>query len=109
MDIAGNLAPSARGELEITDVNLEYLRRGQLKVKTLARGTSWMDAGTADSLLQAANAICKVQSETGLLIGCIEEEAYKNGWITAQELRALGETVGKTLYGRHLQSFSQLY
>ena len=109
MDIARNLKPSARGELEITDVNLEYLRRGQLKVKTLARGTSWMDAGTADSLLQAANAICKVQSETGLLIGCIEEEAYKNGWITTQELRALGETVGKTLYGRHLQSFSQLY
>lgn len=68
-----------------------------------------MDAGTADSLLQAANAICKAQSETGLLIGCIEEEAYKNGWITSQELHALGEAVGKTLYGRHLQSFSELY
>ena len=109
MDIAAGLTPSARGELEITDVNLEYLRRGQLKVKTLAKGTKWMDAGTADSLLQAANAICETQSNTGLLIGCIEEEAYCNGWITSGQLYDLGAAVGKTLYGRHLQTFSKLY
>lgn len=109
MEIAANLAPSARGELEITDVNLEYLRRGQLKVKRLHKGTSWMDAGTADSLLQAANAICEIQTETGFLIGCIEEEAYRNGWITARELWDLGTAVEKTMYGRHLKSFSKLF
>lgn len=109
MDIAANLTPSARGELEITDVNLEYLRRKQLKVKTLAKGTNWMDAGTADSLLQAANEICKVQSDTGMLIGCIEEEAYKNDWITDTQLHELGAAVGKTTYGRHLQGYSKLF
>lgn len=109
MDIAANLTPSARGELEITDVNLAYLRQGLLKVKPLAKGTRWMDAGTADSLLQAANAICEEQSATGHLIGCIEEEAYRNGWITSQELYDLGTALGKTVYGQHLQSFSKLF
>ena len=109
MDIAAGLKPSARGELEITDVNLGYLAMGRLKVQTLHKDTQWMDAGTADSLLKAANAICEAQSETGLLIGCIEEEAYRNGWITSEELRALGEAIGKTIYGRHLVSYAKLY
>lgn len=109
MEIAANLTPSARGELEITDVNLAYLKRGRLKVKTLDKGTLWMDAGTADSLLKSANAISELQAESGFLIGCIEEEAYKNGWISREELRALGIALDKTIYGRHLISFSNLY
>lgn len=109
MDIAANLTPSARGELEITDVNLAYLKKGRLKVKTLDKGTLWMDAGTADSLLKSAIAISELQAESGFLIGCIEEEAYKNGWISREELCALGNALGKTIYGRHLISFSNLY
>lgn len=109
MEIAANLTPSARGELEITDVNLAYLRQGRLKVKTLDKETIWMDAGTADSLLASAAAISELQAQTGFLIGCIEEEAYKNGWISKEELSALGSALDKTIYGRHLISFSHLY
>lgn len=102
MDIAANLKPSARGELEITDVNLAYLKTGELHVVKLPQDTIWLDAGTTDSLLAAGQTIQKIQSETGLLIGCVEELAYEQGWITREQLQALGHELEKTFYGRHL-------
>lgn len=108
MEIAATLTPSARGELEITDVNLAYLRRQHLHVIPLDKKTQWMDAGTADSLLDAAQTIRRIQEDTGLLVGCIEELAYLEGWISAQQLDALGSELGNTFYGRHLQNFSRI-
>lgn len=102
VSIAKNLRPSARGELEITDVNLEYLRRGQLSVVPLERGFTWMDAGTADSLYKAAGIIRSIQSEAGELVGCIEEDAYSNGWISREQLHAMGEELKMTDYGKYL-------
>lgn len=108
MQIASGLTPSARGELEITDVNLAYLRQQQLHVIPLDKKTQWMDAGTADSLLDAAQTIRRIQQDTGLLVGCIEEQAYLEGWISAQELDQLGAELKSTFYGRHLQNFAKL-
>lgn len=108
MEIAANLTPSARGELEITDVNLGYLARKQLRVIPLCRQTQWMDAGTADSLLDAAQTVRQIQSHTGLQVGCIEELAYLEGWITAEALYAMGEAMKTTYYGRHLMAFCKL-
>ncbi|NLW65664.1 MAG: glucose-1-phosphate thymidylyltransferase RfbA [Clostridiales bacterium] len=102
VSIAKNLRPSARGELEITDVNLEYLRRGQLSVVPLERGFTWMDAGTADSLYKAAGIIRSIQSEAGELVGCIEEDAYSNGWISREQLHAMGEELKMTDYGKYI-------
>ena len=102
VSIARNLKPSARGELEITDVNLEYLRRGRLSVVPLERGFTWMDAGTADSLYKAAGIIRGIQSDAGKLVGCIEEDTYLNGWITRQQLYAMGEELKMTDYGKYL-------
>lgn len=102
VSIAKNLKPSARGELEITDVNLEYLRRGQLSVVPLERGFTWMDAGTADSLYKAAGIIRGMQNDAGKLIGCIEEDAYCHGWITRKQLNAMGEELKMTDYGKYL-------
>ena len=104
MSIARGLTPSARGELEITDVNLEYLRRGQLHVLPLERGATWMDAGTADSLLDAARTIKEIQDETGRFVGCLEELGLAEGWITREQVHRMGEELGMTLYGRYLQS-----
>lgn len=109
MEIAAGLKPSARGELEITDVNLGYLARKQLRVIPLSRQTQWMDAGTADSLLDAAQTIREIQTHTGSQVGCIEELAYQEGWITAETLYALGEAMKTTYYGRHLMAFSRLF
>lgn len=103
IDIAKNLTPSARGELEITDVNLEYLRREALNVIPLGRDFVWLDAGTADSLLAAAQAIRDVQKD-GPYVGCIEEEAWKEGWISASQLHAMGEEMSTTNYGKYLLS-----
>ncbi|MDO5549060.1 MAG: glucose-1-phosphate thymidylyltransferase RfbA [Eubacteriales bacterium] len=103
IDIAKNLKPSARGEYEITDVNLEYLRRGQLNVVPLERSFVWMDAGTADSLLQAANCIAEVQHRTGRYIACLEEIALQRGLMTQNEVHEAGERINQTLYGQYLQ------
>lgn len=101
LDIAAGLTPSARGELEITDVNLEYLRRGQLRVIPLENDYVWLDAGSADSLLTAAQTIRDLQ-QRGQYVGCIEEEAYRAGWIDGAQLRRLGQAMSMTGYGQHL-------
>ncbi len=101
ISIAKNLTPSARGELEITDVNLEYLRRGKLRVIPLEREFVWLDAGTADSLLDSARAVREVQ-KGGTYVGCIEETARNEGWITHEQLHALGEEMASTEYGKYL-------
>lgn len=103
LEIAKNLKPSARGELEITDVNLEYLRRGKLKVIPLNDQFVWLDAGTADSLLQAADRIREVQERTGRYVACPEEVACKKGLITVEQAHAIGDQLKQTLYGQYLQ------
>ena len=103
MEIAGNLKPSARGELEITDVNLEYLHRGQLQVVPLEKDFTWLDAGTADSLLDAGRTIKEIQDETGRYVGCLEELGLKEGWIDAEHVHAIGDELSMTLYGKYLQ------
>ena len=103
MEIAGNLKPSARGELEITDVNLEYLRRGDLKVIPLEKNFTWLDAGTADSLLEAGQTIKHIQDTTGRYVGCLEELGLYEGWITEEQVQAIGSELSMTLYGKYLQ------
>lgn len=103
MEIAGNLKPSARGELEITDVNLEYPRRGQLRVVPLERDFTWLDAGTADSLLIAGQTIKRIQDQTGRYVGCLEELGLREGWVTAEQVHKIGDELSMTLYGKYLQ------
>ena len=103
MEIARNLKPSARGELEITDVNLEYLRRGQLQVIPLEKNFTWLDAGTADSLLEAGQTIRHIQDSTGRYVGCLEELGYYEGWISEEQVHAIGDALSMTLYGKYLQ------
>ena len=103
MEIARNLKPSLRGELEITDVNLEYLRRGELRVIPLEKNFTWLDAGTADSLLEAGQAIRHIQDTTGRYVGCLEELGLYEGWITEEQVHAAGEELSMTLYGKYLQ------
>ncbi|MCF2677043.1 glucose-1-phosphate thymidylyltransferase RfbA [Pseudoflavonifractor phocaeensis] len=103
MEIAGNLKPSARGELEITDVNLEYLHRGQLQVVPLEKDFTWLDAGTADSLLDAGRTIKEIQDETGRYVGCLEELGLQEGWINQNHVHAIGDELSMTLYGKYLQ------
>lgn len=107
IEIARGLKPSARGELEITDVNLAYLNRGQLKVVTLEQDFVWLDAGTADSVLEASETVRDIQRETGRYVGCIEELAWKEGWITLEQVHSLGEALAKTQYGQYLLSLSE--
>jgi glucose-1-phosphate thymidylyltransferase len=102
VDIARDLSPSARGEYEITDVNLEYLRRGQLRVETLGRGTAWLDTGTHESLLQAANFVHIIEQRQGLKIACPEEIAYRMGFIDAAALEQLAQPL-KNGYGTYLR------
>lgn len=102
LDIARDLKPSARGEYEITDVNKEYLRQGKLKVLVLDRGTAWLDTGTFTSLMQAGQYVQVIEERQGRRIGCIEEVAYRRGFITAEELRKLGEPLRKSGYGEYL-------
>lgn len=104
VSIAKNLAPSARGEYEITDVNREYLRRGKLKVKLLGRGFAWLDTGTYDSLLQACNYVEAIQARQGLKIACLEEIAYREKFITAEQLRVLAQDLAHNEYGEYLLS-----
>ena len=102
VDIARDLKPSARGELEITDVNLEYLRRGMLKVELLGRCFAWLDTGTQEALQQAASYVQAIQERQGLKISCIEEIAYNLGYIDKEELAALAADTMKNEYGRYL-------
>ena len=102
VEIAGNVKPSARGEIEITSINNEYLRRGTLHVETLGRGFAWLDTGNHDSLLDAADYVAAVQKRQGLYVSCIEEIAYKRNFITREQLLALAEPLMKTNYGKYL-------
>jgi glucose-1-phosphate thymidylyltransferase len=102
LDIAANLKPSARGELEITDVNLEYLHRGQLTVEKLGRGVAWLDTGTHESLLQASQFVQTIEERQGLMICCVEEIAYRMGYIGAEDLRRIAEPMRKNSYGQYL-------
>ena len=101
-DIASAVEPSERGELEITSVNNAYLERGQLSVELMGRGMAWLDTGTPQGLLKAAEYVEAVQSRQGYFIACIEEIAYRRGFIDASRLRALGESLRKTAYGQYL-------
>ena len=103
MEMANRLKPSARGELEITDVNLEYMRRGQLQVMPLEKSFTWLDAGTADSLLTAGETIKRIQDATGRYVGCLEELALYEGWITEEQVHRIGGELSMTLYGKYLQ------
>ena len=102
VNIAKNIKPSARGELEITAVNNEYLRRGQLHVEIFKRGYAWLDTGTHDSLLDAANFIRTVETRQGLQIACLQEIAYENGWMTKVDIRESVQDMLKTEYGQYL-------
>ena len=102
VDIAKNIQPSPRGELEITDVNREYLRRGQLKVGVLDRGTAWLDTGTFQSLMQAGQFVQVIEERQGLKVGCIEEVAYRMGFIQEQQLKDIAAPLMKSGYGKYL-------
>lgn len=104
VDIARNIKPSERGELEITSVNQEYLRRGQLKVQTLQRGFAWLDTGTHDSLSEACTFIEVIEKRQGLKVACLEEIAYRKGWITREQLHRLAEPMMKNDYGKYLMN-----
>lgn len=102
LDIAANVVPSARGELEITDVNNAYLKAGKLRVEALGRGMAWLDTGTHESLLQACNFVETIEARQGLKVACLEEIAYRKGWIGADEVETLAEPMAKTGYGQYL-------
>ena len=104
VDIAKNIKPSARGELEITSVNQEYLKRGQLKVQTLQRGFAWLDTGTHDSLSEASTFIEVIEKRQGLKVACLEEIAYKRGWIDDARLIEVAKPMLKNNYGKYLMS-----
>ena len=101
-DIAADIKPSARGELEITDVNKRYLEQKQLNVETMGRGYAWLDAGTHDGLMEAATFIATIQKRQGLMVACPEEIAYAQGWISAEQLEKLAQPYKSTSYGQYL-------
>lgn len=102
VDIARSIKPSSRGELEITDVNLAYLKRGDLNVEVLGRGFAWLDTGTHDSLIDAGQFVQTVEHRQGLKVACLEEIAFRRGWVSAEHLVKQGELLGKTGYGQYL-------
>lgn len=99
---AAALKPSARGEYEITDLNKLYLEEGTLKVELFGRGFAWLDTGNCDSLLEASNFVATIQNRQGFYVSCIEEIAWRNGWISTAQLQKLGKQLDKTEYGRYL-------
>jgi glucose-1-phosphate thymidylyltransferase len=107
LDVAANLTPSARGELEITDVNLEYLRRDQIRVELLGRGMAWLDTGTHESLQQATNFIETIEQRQGLKVSCPEEIAYRMGYISAEDLSRLAGPMEKSSYGQYLLEIAE--
>ena len=104
VEIAKNVKPSARGEIEITAVNNAYLEMGELKVKLLGRGIAWLDTGTPEGMLKASQFVEAVQDRQGFYVSCIEEIAWRRGFITAQQLRTIGESLKMTEYGQYLIS-----
>lgn len=106
IEIASNLKPSARGELEITDVNSQYLEENKLKVAVLGRGYTWLDAGTHDALLEAGKFVQIFEKRQGLKIACLEEIAYYNGWLTIEQVKTIGKRYSKTSYGQYLLSIA---
>ena len=102
IEMASHLAPSARGELEITDINRQYLERGQLHVEKLPRGTAWLDTGTHESLIQASNYIQAIEERQGLMVACLEEIAYRLGYITTADLQRLALAMASSAYGAYL-------
>ncbi|MBS7260296.1 MAG: glucose-1-phosphate thymidylyltransferase RfbA [Treponema sp.] len=106
VDIAANVKPSARGEIEITSINNEYLDRDQLSVELLGRGMAWLDTGTYDGLLEASNFIATIQKRQGLYVSCLEEIAYNNGWITKEKVLEMAAGY-KTDYGRYLKFIAE--
>ena len=107
IEIAKNVKPSARGELEITTVNDEYMKRGKLKVEKLGRGMTWFDTGTHDALLETASFVQTIEKRQGLQVCCPEEIAYKNGWINAEQLLELAQKFMKTDYGKYLKDLAE--
>jgi glucose-1-phosphate thymidylyltransferase len=107
LDIAANLQPSARGELEITDVNKEYLRRGKLSVQLMGRGFAWLDTGTHESLVEATNFVKAIEDRQGLKIACLEEIAYRQGFIDRHRFVGHAERLAKSTYGQYLQQIAE--
>ena len=107
VDIAANVKPSARGEIEITTVNNTYLERGQLSVELLGRGMAWLDTGTYDGLLEASNFIATIQKRQGMYVSCIEEIAFRNGWLNKQQMLDLAASY-KTEYGQYLAYIAEM-
>jgi glucose-1-phosphate thymidylyltransferase len=107
LDVSSNLEPSARGELEITDVNVEYLRRDQLRVEIMGRGMAWLDTGTHDSLLQAADFVKTIEERQGLKVACPEEIAYRMGYIDAEQVVRLAEPLKNNNYGQYLLELAE--
>ena len=108
VEIAKNLKPSPRGEFEITDINKEYLKQGKLKVSIMDRGTAWLDTGTFSSLMQAGQFVQVIEERQGLKIGCIEEIAWRQGFITSDELLAIAQPLKKSGYGEYLANLLQI-
>jgi glucose-1-phosphate thymidylyltransferase len=108
VEIAKNLLPSPRGEYEITDVNRKYLEMGQLKVGILSRGTAWLDTGTFASLIQASQFVQVLEDRQGLKVGCIEEMAYRKGYIDREQLKALAQPLLKSGYGKYLLNILEM-
>ena len=104
---AGRLEPSARGELEITDLNKVYLERGQLRVDLLGRGIAWLDTGTNRSLVEASEFVRAIQERQGLMIACLEEIAWSSGWIGVEQVESAAETMGKSTYAAYLRMLIQ--